>query len=936
MKKEKTTAKTTPQKNWHSLAAEDTLKQLDSKMESGLSSQTAKERLEKVGLNQLQEKPRPSFFTLLFNQLKSFVIIILLVASIVSALLGDYVEAGAIMAIVVLNAILGVVQESRAEEALAALKKLAAPEAQVIRDGHRVTVPARELVPGDIIFLEAGNYVPADIRLLETVNLKVEEAALTGESLAVEKDAGIVLESNVPIGDRRNTVFMGTLISYGRGRGVVVSTGMHTQLGLIATMLQLVEEEDTPLQKRLDQLAKILGWATLGICAVVFTVGVIRTHGSLQEIVDMFMIAVSLAIAAVPEGLPAVVTISLALGMREMVKRHALIRRLASVETLGSATIICSDKTGTLTQNQMTVTRLWADGQFVNVTGSGYAPLGEFKLNDTTIRLDDYPAIKTVLWVGALNNDAQMDESTEESGEKSYRIIGDPTEGSLLVVAAKAGASYSDLLESYPRIQEVPFDSVRKRMITLHTIKKPHKEDFSPFIDDRYTHQVAVVVKGAPDMIMGLCNKYQAIDDHVHDLDERIRQRILDANDVMTKDALRVLGVAYRIIPTLPKKIDPDELEHNLIFTGLVGMIDPARVEVTPALNTASNAGIRTMMITGDFPNTARAIAESIGLLKPGRKVMSGENITHYSTEELQKIVRDTDVFARVSPEHKLRIVDALRNNGEIVAMTGDGVNDAPAIKQADIGVAMGITGTDVAKETADMVLTDDNYASIVSAIEQGRIIYSNIRKFVYFLISCNIAEICVIFLATIFGWPPPLTAIQLLWLNLVTDGAPALALSTEKGDPDIMQQKPRPVKEPIINRYMQVGIVIQTMAITAVTLIAYYIGRFTDPQHIEFAETMAFVTLSCSELLRAYTARSEYYPILKIGIFGNKFMNYAILSSLTMIMLVVYVPFLQTIFNTQPLGWLQWSEILPLLIIPSAAAEITKFVFAKRLANLK
>ncbi len=936
MKKETTTAKTTPQKNWHSLAAEDTLKQLDSKMESGLSSQTAKERLEKVGLNQLQEKPRPSFFTLLFNQLKSFVIIILLVASIVSALLGDYVEAGAIMAIVVLNAILGVVQESRAEEALAALKKLAAPEAQVMRDGHRVTVPARELVPGDIIFLEAGNYVPADIRLLETVNLKVEEAALTGESLAVEKDAGIVLESNVPIGDRRNTVFMGTLISYGRGRGVVVSTGMHTQLGLIATMLQLVEEEDTPLQKRLDQLAKILGWATLGICAVVFTVGVIRTHGSLQEIVDMFMIAVSLAIAAVPEGLPAVVTISLALGMREMVKRHALIRRLASVETLGSATIICSDKTGTLTQNQMTVTRLWADGQFVNVTGSGYAPLGEFKLNDTTIRLDDYPAIKTVLWVGALNNDAQMDESTEESGEKSYRIIGDPTEGSLLVVAAKAGASYSDLLESYPRIQEVPFDSVRKRMITLHTIKKPHKEDFSPFIDDRYTHQVAVVVKGAPDMIMGLCNKYQAIDDHVHDLDERIRQRILDANDVMTKDALRVLGVAYRIIPTLPKKIDPDELEHNLIFTGLVGMIDPARVEVTPALNTASNAGIRTMMITGDFPNTARAIAESIGLLKPGRKVMSGENITHYSTEELQKIVRDTDVFARVSPEHKLRIVDALRNNGEIVAMTGDGVNDAPAIKQADIGVAMGITGTDVAKETADMVLTDDNYASIVSAIEQGRIIYSNIRKFVYFLISCNIAEICVIFLATIFGWPPPLTAIQLLWLNLVTDGAPALALSTEKGDPDIMQQKPRPVKEPIINRYMQVGIVIQTMAITAVTLIAYYIGRFTDPQHIEFAETMAFVTLSCSELLRAYTARSEYYPILKIGIFGNKFMNYAILSSLTMIMLVVYVPFLQTIFNTQPLGWLQWSEILPLLIIPSAAAEITKFVFAKRLANLK
>jgi Ca2+-transporting ATPase len=921
-------------KSWHSLAAEDTLKQLETKIDTGLTGQMAKERLEKFGQNQLKEKPRPSFISLVINQLKSFVIIILLVASVISALLGDYVEAGAIMTIVVLNAVLGVVQESRAEEALAALKKLAAPEAQVLRDGRRVTVPARELVPGDIIFLEAGNYVPADIRLLEAINLRVEEAALTGESLAVEKDAAIILNSDVPIGDRRNTVFMGTLISYGRGRGVVVSTGMHTQLGLIATMLQSVDEEQTPLQKRLDDLGKILGWATLGICAIVFVVGIIRTHGSMQEIVDMFMVAVSLAIAAVPEGLPAVVTISLALGMREMVKRHALIRRLASVETLGSATIICSDKTGTLTQNEMTVTRIWADGQFMSVSGTGYKPEGEFKITETTVKLDDYPAIKTVLWIGALNNDAQMDEATDENGEKAYRIIGDPTEGSLLVAAAKAGTSYSELLAAYPRVQEVPFDSVRKRMITLHAINKPHKEDFSPFIDDRYINQVAVVVKGAPDLIMGLCNKYQVIDDHVHDLDDHTRQRVLDANDVMTKDALRVLGVAYRIIPNIPKKIDPDELEHDLIFAGLIGMIDPPRVEVTPALNNAINAGIRTMMITGDFPNTARAIAESIGLLKPGRKVLSGENIPQYSDKELQEIVQDTDVFARVSPEHKLRIVNALRSNGEIVAMTGDGVNDAPAIKQADIGVAMGITGTDVAKETADMVLTDDNYASIVSAIEQGRIIYSNIRKFVYFLLSCNMAEILVIFLATIFGWPSPLTAIQLLWLNLVTDGAPALALSTEKGDPDIMEQKPRPVKEPIINRYMQVGIVIQTVAITTVTLLAYYIGRYTDPQHIEFAETMAFVTLSCSELLRAYTARSEYYPLLKIGMFGNKFMNYAILSSLVLIMLVVYVPFLQTIFNTQPMGWVQWSELLPLLIVPSVAAELTKLIFAKRLVN--
>ncbi|MBN2257669.1 MAG: cation-translocating P-type ATPase [Anaerolineaceae bacterium] len=928
-------ANTLPLKNnWHSLGVEDTLNQLNTKGESGLSSGAAKERLEKYGLNQLQERPRTPFFVLVLNQLKSFVIIILLIASVISALLGDYVEAGAIMAIVVLNAILGVVQESRAEAALAALKKLAAPEAQVLRDGRRVTVPGRELVPGDIIFLEAGNYVPADIRLLEAVNLRVEEAALTGESLAVEKDAAVVLENDVPIGDRRNTVFMGTLISYGRGHGVVVSTGMFTQLGLIATMLQSVEDEQTPLQKRLDQLAKILGWATLGICAIVFAVGIIRTHGSIEEIVEIFMIAVSLAIAAVPEGLPAVVTISLALGMREMVKRHALIRRLASVEALGSATIICSDKTGTLTQNEMTITRLWANGQFIKVTGSGYKPDGKFKVDDTPIQLNDYPAIKTVLWVGALNNDSQMEATVNDNGETTYRIIGDPTEGSLIVAAAKAGVSYDELQAAYPRVQEVPFDSVRKRMITLHAINKPDKEDFSPFIDDRYINQIAVVVKGAPDLIMGLCTKYQTIDGDIHELDDRTRQRIADANDVMTKDALRVLGMAFRIIPKLPKKIDANELEQGLIFTGLSGMIDPARGEVAPALITANIAGIRTMMITGDYPNTAQAIAESIGLLRPGRKVMSGENITAFSEQELQEIVRDTDVFARVSPEHKLRIVDALRSNGEIVAMTGDGVNDAPAIKHADIGVAMGITGTDVAKETADMVLTDDNYASIVSAIEQGRIIYSNIRKFVYFLISCNVSEICVIFLATIFGWPPPLTAIQLLWLNLITDGAPALALSTEKGDPDIMNQKPRPVKEPIINRNMQIGIVIQTVAITAVTLIAFYIGRYTDSQHIEFAETMAFVTLSCSELLRAYTARSEYYPILKIGPFGNKFMNLAVLSSLVLIMLVVYVPFLQTVFNTRPLGWLQWSEIIPLLIIPSIAAELTKLFFTRRLVK--
>lgn len=916
------------QVSWHALSQDEVFSSLDTQVHSGLSTEEVARRQEKYGPNQLREAPRPGFLKMVFDQLKGFVIIILIVAAAVSAVMGEWIEAGAILAIVILNAVLGVIQESKAEEALAALKKLAAPEAQVLRDGRRVSVPAPQLVPGDVVFLEAGNFIPADMRLVEAVNLKVEEAALTGESLPVQKNVAASLAEDIPLGDRKNTVFMGTVVSYGRGKGVVVSTGMHTQLGLIATMLQSVGVEETPLQRRLEELGKILGIGALAICGIVFLVGVIRNHGDVKQILDMFMIAVSLAIAAVPEGLPAIVTISLALGMREMVQRHALIRKLASVETLGSATVICSDKTGTLTQNAMTVTRIWVDGHMVELTGGGYAQQGDFQLGGRNIDLKNYPAVSTALWVSVLNNDAQLEKNEEDP--TGIRMVGDPTEGALLVAAAKAGAVIPDMLTAYPREQEIPFDSVRKRMVTVHAVKNPVDEDMSPIYGCKSAECYAVAVKGAPDEVLKLCTHYQGMDDKtLHPIDDAARARILDANVQMTEQALRVLGVAYQVHQTRPDEISSQVLERDLIFVGLIGMIDPPRAAVKPALLKAAEAGIRTIMITGDYPNTARAIAESIGLLRSGHQVRTGAEINEFSPEEMQQDVKVTDVYARVSPEHKMKIVEALRANGEVVAMTGDGVNDAPAIKLADIGVAMGITGTDVAKETADMVLTDDNYVSIVDAVEQGRIIYSNIRKFVYYLISCNMGEIAIIFIATMLGWPSPLTAIQLLWLNLVTDGAPALALGTEKGDPDIMRQAPRPPSESIINKFMQIGIVVQTIAIASATLGAYYIGRFTDPVHIEFAETMAFVTLSVSELLRAYTARSEYYPLLKIGFFSNKWMNWAVLSSLALIMLVVYVPFLNTIFNTLPLGWAQWAEILPLFLVPSIAAELTKFLLS-------
>jgi Ca2+-transporting ATPase len=922
---------------WHSQEPQQVVHALETDARKGLTTAEAGQRLTSYGLNELVEQPRPGFWQMLIDQFNNFVVVILIVAAFISFIIGlqefgrsgeitEFVEAGAIIAIVILNAVIGVAQESKAEEALAALKKMAAPDAHVIRSGHRIIVPARELVPGDLVLLEAGNYVPADLRLLEAVNLKIEEASLTGESVPVDKRADQVLAPDAPLGDRRNMAFTGTTATYGRGRGLVIATGMQTQIGRIADMIQSYEEEPTPLQVKLDQLGKWLGWAALTICGIVFAVGLLRG----VPFIEMFLIAVSLAIAAVPEGLPAIVTINLAIGMREMVRRHALIRRLPAVETLGSASAICSDKTGTLTQNEMMVTRLVFGGTELRLSGEGYRPWGFFHCNGHAVDIDRFPQAELLLRGAMLCNDAQLEVSGDADEELSHRMVGDPTEGALVVAAAKAGLWREQQEQLLPRVGEIPFDSIRKRMTTVHKVDRINDSDRKhsslhlPALSSSYV----AFIKGAPDVILDL-STHVLDGDQVLPLDPERRDAILRHNKELASQALRVLGIAYHPLANLPDEPTPEALERDLIFVGLTGMIDPARPEVTAAIEVARSAGIRTLMVTGDYPDTARAIANEIGLLRPDGQLVTGSELERMSETALQEQIEHIDVFARVSPKHKVRIVEALKARDQVVAMTGDGVNDAPALKRANIGVAMGITGTDVSKETADMVLTDDNYVSIVSAVEQGRIIYSNIRKFVYYLLSCNLAEIMIIFLATLVNWPTPLTAIQLLWLNLLTDGAPALALGLEKGDPDVMQRRPRPIKEPIINHEMRIGMLIQTIFITAAVLIAFRIGLSWGDE--DLARSMAFVTLSVSELARAYTARSEHFSLWGIGVFSNRYMQWAVAASLALLAMVVYVPFLQPIFNTVPLGLREWGVMLPLIFVPSIAAEVTKWFLRRR-----
>ncbi len=924
---------------WHTMTIAEAADALETDLQRGLTAEQVRVRREQFGSNELREAPRRGFWRMLLDQFNQFLVIILIVAAIVSALIGwsefsrsgdttEFIDAIAIMAIVILNAVLGVVQEGRAEEALAALKKMAAPNARVLREGYTQTVPSGDLVPGDVVILETGNYVPADVRLVESANLRIEEASLTGESVPVGKDARDVLKLEAVLGDRHNMAFMSTVITYGRGQGLVVSTGMDTEIGQIAEMIQSYEEEPTPLQIKLDQLGKTLGIITLVICGLVGVLGVVRdtqlgilfsqgpgAYFGLEEtapkLIEMFMVAVSLAIAAVPEGLPAVVTIALALGMQEMVRRHALIRKLPAVETLGSATTVCSDKTGTLTQNEMMAVQMYVDRSLLTITGEGYRPDGGFLDSGEAVGLEGYPGMRLLLRAGLLCNDSRLEE-IDENGQGHWRIAGDPTEGAFVVAAAKAGYFQDDLRAEYPRIAEIPFDSDRKRMTTFHP-------------DPRYGDYVAYM-KGAPDVVLGLCN--EVLEDGVRrKLTEERRRNILEENESLAANALRVLGVAFRPLKEVPDNPQPEDSEAGFTFVGLLGMIDPARPEVAHAISIARHASIDTVMITGDYLNTAVAIGKEIGLLREGDRTLTGSQLDQIEDDEFEQIVEDVALYARVSPQHKVRIVDGLKARGHVVAMTGDGVNDAPALKRSNIGVAMGITGTDVSKETADMVLTDDNYASIVSAIEQGRVIYSNIRKFVYYLLSCNMAEITILFITMLAGAPLPLIPIQLLVLNLVTDGAPALALGLEKGDPDIMDQPPRPVREPIINREMIAGIAVQTVAISAAVLIAFWIGLEAGEAH---GRTMAFATLSISELLRAYTSRSERYSLWAIGVFSNKWMQWAVLSSLVLLAAIIYVPALDPIFGTTFLTGQDWLVMLPLILMPSAAAEIKKLVLRK------
>ncbi len=942
IKRKKTPEELPKLENLHSISKEETAEHLGTNPETGLPKGEPEKRLNQYGPNELEERKGSTLLDLILEQFKSFLVIILIAAAVVSILIGETVDAVAIIAIVILNTIMGVVQEARAEKALAALKKMSSPDADVLRDGKHTTVPSTELVPGDVVFLKAGNYVPADLRLTESVNLHIDESSLTGESVPVDKTADKTLEEDTSLGDRKNCAYMNTMISYGRGAGIVVKTGMDTEMGKIAEMIQSYENESTPLQKDLDRLGRRLGILALAVCGVILIFGVLRdTNVSLlgegvetyfsefqDRIVTLFMTAVSLAIAAVPEGLPAVVTICLALGMRRMVKRNALIRRLPAVETLGSANIICTDKTGTLTQNQMTVLEGWVPDRLFSVTGEGYEPEGEFRIDEDAFDPSEDIAVSMLLRGGLICNDANLESSSgsedaAEGEEKTeWGIIGDPTEGALVVAAEKAGLHKTEQDKQWPRIREFPFNSERKRMTTIHEIPEDFSRKNLPGVETDYV----AFVKGAPDVILNYSGKWLA-EGEIRELSEEDREKITSVNEEMAGRALRVLAVAYRPLKEVPgEDAEAENVENDLIFVGLQGMMDPPRPEVKAAVERAKRAGIRSIMVTGDYKITAAAIGEAVGMLRPDGKVLSGKEIDDLSDEEMAQAVTETDVFARVSPEHKVRIVDALRSQGSISAMTGDGVNDAPALKQADIGVAMGITGTDVTKETAEMVLTDDNFASIVSAVEEGRIIYSNIRKFVFYLLSCNIGEILTIFSSMIMGLPIPLTPIQILWVNLVTDGAPALALGVEKGEPDIMKRKPRGSRESVINKEMLAGFAVQGVVIAASVILAFYIGLQLYSNSIQHARTIAFATLVCAQIIRGFTVRSQHHSVFSIGFFTNKYMILAIVSSIVLLLAVVYIPFLNTVFNTISLTLRDWLYIISFGLAAPVAEEITKF----------
>ncbi len=863
---------------WHSTQKEEVAERFSVNTETGLTSQEAAERLEKYGKNILAADKKKSFFARFIDQMKDFMVIILLLAAALSMVVtiieqnGEWFEPIIIIAIVLANAFLGVYQEAKAENALEALKSMTAPQAKVIRDGNTITIDSADLVRGDIIVLEAGDYIPADARLVSSFQLRCDESPLTGESVPVEKDADTTVEDIAPLGDRVNMLYSGCSITNGRAVAIVTETGMYSEVGKIASLLEQTGETETPLKSKLNVLGKVLGIVTLVICAIVFAVGLLRNYASgnfINTLLDMFMTSVSLAVAAIPEGLPAIVTVVLALGVQRMVKHNAIIKNLPAVETLGSASVICSDKTGTLTLNRMTVTKVYTANT-----------LTDLETESTT------DSASTLLRLGAICTDTKVVHNGSRRSD-----IGDPTEVAITDACEKyVGVSKTDIDASFPRFAEIPFDSERKLMTTVNVIEG----------------KAFAIVKGAPEILLSRCVE----------CDEK---SVLEANEEMAKHALRVIAVAIKPLEAVPADATED-LEHSLTFVGLIGMIDPPRPEAVKAVSLCHKAGISTVMITGDHITTAKAIAEKLGILTPDKKAITGAELSQMSDEEFFSHIDEYAVYARVTPEDKIRIVKAWQQKDKIVSMTGDGVNDAPALKAADIGCAMGITGTDVAKGASDMILTDDNFSTIVTAVKEGRGIFENIRKAVRFLVSCNISEILIVFFGMMIYGAAPLTAVQLLWINLVTDSAPALALGMEPAEDDVMDTPPRDVKEQIFTKPIAITSVLHGIVFTICALISFAIGKATD---LITAETMAFCTVAFAQIFYVLAVRSEH-AIIKANPFKNKYLIYAMLLSIVLMVIALFTP-LNVAFGLVNMTFAQFITAFGLALVPLAVFESYK-----------
>ncbi|HOV79905.1 MAG TPA: calcium-translocating P-type ATPase, SERCA-type [Bacillota bacterium] len=889
------------EQHWYSLNIDETCLKLGTHPERGLDNNEAAGRLKNFGPNALQEKPPRSLLSMFIAQVKETLVLILIAAAVISGFLGEWEDSLVIIAIVILNAAIGIFQENKAENALKALKDMTKPFAKVVRGEKVLQVNAEEVVPGDLILVEAGDLIPADARLIEAASLQADESALTGESLPVEKETGVIKTEQVSVGDRKNMLFMGTTATGGRGKAVVVATGMKTQLGRIAQLLDEAVQESTPLQQRLEKMGKTLGMVALAIVALVFFLGLWRR----ENLLDMFMIAISLAVAVVPEGLPAVVTIVLALGVTRMSRRKAIVRKLPAVETLGTATVICSDKTGTLTKNEMTVTRIYVADKLYEVTGSGYVPEGKIlDRGGNEVSLVSDENLELIVTGGLLNNNAEL----EDDG-KSYRVVGDPTEGALVVVAAKTGLSRKAAGKTNPRLAEIPFDSIRKMMTTFH----------------RMDGFVRSFTKGAPDVLLRRCTSVLT-QNGTAGLNEETRNNLMKVNSELASQGQRVLALATRLWPEIPDSLLPETAEQDLTFVGFFAIMDPPRTEAKEAVARCRRAGIRTVMITGDHPETAKTIARELGILQPGDDSLTGEQLDQMSEDELRQAANRVTVYARVSPEHKLRIVEALKHHGHIVAMTGDGVNDAPALKRADIGASMGISGTEVAKEASDMVLQDDNFVTIVKAVEEGRTIYNNIRSSIQYLLSCNTGEIVAILSSLLFGLGSPLNPIQILWLNLVTDGPPALALGLEPHKKGIMNKPPRKPKESLFSGGVGVKIIWQGAMIGLLSLTAYWVALRWG-RTLEEARTMTFVTMSLSQLVHSFNVRSIEHSLFAIGPGTNRSLIFALAVSLMALSIVIFVPFLRGIFETVILRPSDWAVVLGLSVMPLVLVEISKQV---------